>query len=66
MWILTYIKNNNVQILCKRSTVQLLQLEKKRFEATGKYRSGKIEVRTEEGFKHTKQLSWKLSQDKMF
>ena len=53
MWLLTYTKPDKVPtVLCERSTVQLLQIEKKKLEATGKYRLGKIEVRTKEGFKH--------------
>jgi len=53
MWLLTYTKSNKIPtVLCERSTVQLLQIEKKKLEATGKYRSGKIQIRTKEGFKH--------------
>jgi hypothetical protein len=53
MWVLTFIQPNKVpQVLCKKNTVELLQLEKKKFEATGKYRTGKLQIRTEEGFKH--------------
>lgn len=53
MWLLTYTKPDKVPtILCERSTVQLLQKEKKKLEATGKYRSGKIQIRTKKGFKH--------------
>ena len=53
MWLLTYTKPNKVPtVLCERSTVQLLQIEKKKLEATGKYKSGKIQIRTKEGFKH--------------
>lgn len=53
MWLLTHTKEGKVPtVLCKRSTVQLLQIEKKKLEATGKYRSGKIQIRTKEGFKH--------------
>jgi len=53
MWLLIYTKPDKVPtVLCKRSTVQLLQIEKKKLEATGKYRSGKIQIRTKEGFKH--------------
>lgn len=52
MWLLTFTKENKVPtVLCERSTVQLLQIEKKKLEATGKYKSGKIEIRTKEGFK---------------
>lgn len=52
MWLLTYTKPDKVPtVLCERSTVQLLQIEKKKLEATGKYRLGKIQVRTKEGFK---------------
>lgn len=53
MWLLTFTKENKVPtVLCERSTVQLLQIEKKKLEATGKYRSGKLQIRTKEGFKH--------------
>lgn len=52
MWLLTYTKLDKVPtVLCERSTVQLLQIEKKKLEATCKYRLGKIEIRTKEGFK---------------
>lgn len=53
MWLLTHIKEGKVPtVLCERSTVQLLQIEKKKLEATGKYRSGKLQIRTKKGFKH--------------
>ena len=53
MWLLTYTKPDKVPtILCERSTVQLIQIEKKKLEATGKYRLGKIQIRTKERFKH--------------
>lgn len=53
MWLLTYTKPDKIPtVLCERSTVQLLQIEKKKLEETGKYRSGKIQIRTKEGFKH--------------
>ncbi len=53
MWLLTFTKQNKVPtVLCERSTIQLLQIEKKKLEATGKYRSGKLQIRTKKGFKH--------------
>jgi len=53
MWLLTHTKEGKVPtVLCERSTVQLLQIEKKKLVATGKYRSGKLQIRTKEGFKH--------------
>ncbi len=53
MWLLTFTKKGKVPlVLCEKDCVQALQTEKKKFEATGKYRLGKLQVRTKKGFKH--------------
>lgn len=58
MWLITFVKEGKEpQVLVRKPTVQLIQIEKKKLEATGKYRTGKLQTRTEEGFKHVKFLN---------
>jgi hypothetical protein len=58
MWLLTYLKPNLKvpMVLCERSTIELLQIEKKKLVATGKYRLGKLQIRTKKGFENVKVL----------
>ena len=62
MWLLNYVKYNSknekiVQTLVTKSLIQDIQKEKKKFKETGKYRLGKLEIRTKEGFEYKKMLS---------
>lgn len=55
-FVLTFVKGESVIPIKQYESVQVLQLEKKKYKSDPKYNVGKFQIRTLEGFKAKKIL----------